>query len=192
MSVNNILIVGVGGQGTLLASKVLGSLAMEEGVEVKVSELHGMSQRGGSVVTHVRFGKGVSAPLIDEGCADYIVAFEKLEAARYINYIKPNGVIIVNDMEILPMPVIMGVAEYPQNIMQILKDNAKDVFCIDATKIATECGSLRSLNVVLLGVLAKSMDISEKSWETALKKTIKPAFLDVNIEAFNKGKALKI
>ena len=187
MRLINILIVGVGGQGTLLASKVLGNLAMEAGYEVKVSELHGMAQRGGSVVTHVRFGDHVHAPLIDEGGADIILAFEKLEAARYLNYLRPGGTVIVNDLEIPPMPVIMGMAAYPDDVLEMLEENAGAMHCIDATGIAEECGNVRAMNVVLLGVLAKCMDESRKDWEAALKKTIKPHLLDVNMAAFEKG-----
>lgn len=183
----NILIVGVGGQGTLLTSKVLGNLAMGAGYEVKVSELHGMAQRGGSVVTHVRFGEVVHAPLIDEGGADIILAFEKLEAARYLNYLKQGGTIIVNALEILPMPVIMGAAAYPANVMDMLRENAGAVHCIDATGLAKECGNARTMNVVLLGVLARCMGESRADWETALKKTIKPDLLNVNRMAFEKG-----
>lgn len=190
MRLTSILIVGVGGQGTLLTSKVLGNLAMEAGYEVKVSELHGMAQRGGSVVTHVRFGDRVSAPLIGEGGADIILAFEKLEAARYLNYLKPGGTIIVNDSEILPMPVIMGTTAYPDNVMDILKKSAGALFCIDASGIAEACGNVRAMNVVLLGVLAGCMQEPREAWSAALKKTIKPQLLDVNMAAFERGYAI--
>jgi indolepyruvate ferredoxin oxidoreductase beta subunit len=188
----NILIVGVGGQGTLLASKVLGTLALSAGYDVKVSELHGMAQRGGSVVTHVRFGDAVYAPLIDQGGADIILAFEKLEAARYLNYLKPGGTVIVNDHEILPMPVILGAAAYPDDVMETLKANAGAVYAVDAAKLAAECGNPRAMNVVLLGVLARCMDQPAAAWEAALKSVIKPGFLDVNLAAFARGFAIDL
>lgn len=188
----NILIVGVGGQGTLLASKVLGTLALSAGYDVKVSELHGMAQRGGSVVTHVRFGDAVHAPLIDQGGADIILAFEKLEAARYLNYLKPGGTVIVNDHEILPMPVILGAAAYPDDVMDTLKANAGAVYAVDAAKLANACGNPRAMNVVLLGVLARCMDQPAAAWEAALKSVIKPGFLDVNLAAFARGFAVDL
>jgi indolepyruvate ferredoxin oxidoreductase beta subunit len=188
----NILIVGVGGQGTLLASKVLGMLALSAGYDVKVSELHGMAQRGGSVVTHVRFGDAVHAPLIDQGGADIILAFEKLEAARYLNYLKPGGTVIVNDHEILPMPVILGAAAYPDDVMDILKANAGAVYAVDAGELANACGNPRTMNVVLLGALARCMDQPAAAWEAALKSVIKPGFLDVNLAAFARGFAIDL
>lgn len=188
----NILIVGVGGQGTLLASKALGTLALSAGYDVKVSELHGMAQRGGSVMTHVRFGDAVHAPLIDEGGADIILAFEKLEAARYLNYLKPGGTVIVNDHEIPPMPVILGAAKYPGDVMGTLKANAGAVYAVDAAGLARECGNQRAMNVVLLGVLARCMSEPAEAWEAALKTVIKPEFLDVNLAAFARGFAIDI
>ena len=190
MNMTNILIVGVGGQGTLLASKVLGNLALAAGYDVKVSELHGMAQRGGSVATHVRFGENVQAPLIDEGGADVILAFEALEAARCLNYLKPGGTVIVNDQRILPMPVILGAAQYPDDILDTLEKNAGAVVCIDAARIARECGNARVLNVVLLGVLSRCLGGFAADWEAALQKTVKPQFLDVNLAAFARGYAI--
>ena len=191
MRVSNILIVGVGGQGTLLASKVLGALALETGNDVKVSELHGMAQRGGSVVTHVRFGSEVHAPLIDEGGADVILAFEKLEAARYLNYLKLNGSIIYNEQEILPMPVIMGATTYPE-VSGLLQASASKIYAVDARGMACACGNERALNVVLLGVLAQCMDFEKESWLTALRAVISPKFLELNLAAFEQGYAFDL
>jgi len=189
MRMTNILIVGVGGQGTLLASKVLGNLALQKGCDVKVSEVHGMAQRGGSVVTHVRFGERVHAPIIGEGGADFILAFEKLEALRYLNYLRPGGTVIVNDREIPPMPVVMGAARYPDDVLTTLGKSAGGLVCVDATGIALECGNARAMNVVLLGVLARRLGGSGMDWTAALKKTVNQRFLEANIAAFKRGYA---
>ena len=183
----NILIVGVGGQGTLLTSRVLGSLASSLGYDVKVSEVHGMAQRGGSVVTHVRFGEKVYSPLIEMGKADILLAFEKMEALRWIHYLKKDGMLIVNDQSINPMPVITGAAKYPDDILQRLMDSVSNVFIINAMEIAKEIGDIRVSNSVLLGVLAQSMDIDYRYWEETLSHTVPPKTIQVNLEAFNKG-----
>lgn len=183
----NILIVGVGGQGTLLTSKVLGCLAGLIGQDVKVSELHGMAQRGGSVVTHVRFGDRVAAPLIDEGQADVILAFEKLEALRYSNFLRPGGKIIVNDLQIWPMPVILGNAEYPADVLEQLQAICDDVTCVDATSMAAKAGSSKALNTVMLGILAKTMDVPAEKWEQALEQTVPERFVALNRKAFELG-----
>ena len=183
----NILIVGVGGQGTLLASRILGNLLLNEGFDVKVSEVHGMSQRGGSVVTYVRYGSDVSSPLIAKGEADIVLAFEQLEALRWADYLKPNGRLIMNTQQIDPMPVINGTAEYPKGIHQKLLDSSVNVTQIDALSKATEAGSSKAVNVVLLGVLAKQSEIPKGKWIEVIKNTVPPKFLDINIKAFELG-----
>ena len=188
MKQTNILIVGVGGQGTLLASVLLGNLGLFKGYDVKLSEVHGMAQRGGSVVTHVKISEGtVSSPLIEEGDADVIIAFEELEAYRWLPYLKKGGTLIVNAQEIDPMPVITGVAQYPEPIVKKLKDKADGVIAVDALALANEAGNSKAVNVVLLGVLAKSSDIEEEKWLAAIEKTVPAKFLDVNLKAFALG-----
>ncbi len=182
----NIMIVGVGGQGTLLASRILGNVAIGEGYDVKVSEVHGMSQRGGSVVTYVKYGEKVYSPIIDRGEADIILAFELLEAYRALPYLKKGGKIIVNAQEIDPMPVITGAAEYPENISGKLSEMV-DTTVVDALASATEAGNIKAVNVVLIGVLAKSMDIPYEKWIEALKTTVPAKFLEVNLKAFELG-----
>ena len=182
----NIMIVGVGGQGTLLASRILGNTVIGEGFDVKVSEVHGMSQRGGSVVTYVKYGEEVFSPVIDKGQADIILAFEKLEAYRAMPYLKKGGKMIVNTQEIDPMPVITGVAKYPENIIEKLKENI-DVTAVDALSLAIEAGNPKAVNVVLIGVMAKSTDIPYEKWVEALKATVPEKLLEVNMKAFNLG-----
>ena len=184
----NILIVGVGGQGTLLASVLLGKIALEEGYDVKLAEVHGMAQRGGSVVNHVRISEGeVRSPLIEEGGADVIVAFEELEAYRWISYLKKGGAIFVNSQQIKPMPVIMGQAEYPADILGFLRENAEKVTALDALGIATECGSAKAVNTVLLGAMAKELPFPKETWVRQIESTVKPKFVELNKEAFEKG-----
>ncbi len=186
----SIMIVGVGGQGTLLASRILGNLFIREGYDVKVSEVHGMSQRGGSVVTYVKFGKKVSSPIIDEGDADLILAFEELEAYRYLPYLKKSGRMICNSQNIDPMPVIIGAKDYPQEIIEKIQKKDIDIVSVDAAEIALKVGNIRTVNVVLLGVLSKSTDISEEKWIETIKETVPQKALDVNIAAFKAGRAL--
>ena len=184
----NILIVGVGGQGTLLASVLLGNIALEEGFDVKLAEVHGMAQRGGSVVTHVRISEQeVCSPLIEEGGADVIVAFEELEGCRWISYLKKGGAIFVNTQQIKPMPVIMGAAEYPQGIVDYLKEKAGKAVCLDALGIAAGCGSIKAVNTVLLGAMAKELPFSRETWIRQIEKTVKPKFVELNKLAFEKG-----
>lgn len=185
--VKNVMIVGVGGQGTLLASRILGNVVVEEGYDVKMSEVHGMAQRGGSVVTYVKYGDAVYSPIISEGEADIILSFEELEAYRYLPYLKKGGTLIVNAQEIDPMPVITGVAQYPEQIVKKLKDKADGVIAVDALALANEAGNSKAVNVVLLGVLAKSSDIREEKWLAAIEKTVPAKFLDVNLKAFALG-----
>ena len=187
MSVTNIMIVGVGGQGSLLASKLLGTLFVDEGYDVKVSEVHGMSQRGGSVVTYVRFGDKVFSPLIEEGEADYILSFEKLEAARWASCLKKGGHIVVNTQEIDPMPVIIGAAEYPSEILTELEDKGVSIDAIDALSIAENAGSSRAVNIVLLARFAKHSGIAYDKWVAAIEKTVAPKFVEMNKKAFELG-----
>lgn len=183
----NILLVGVGGQGTILASKVLASVAQSQGFDVKMSEIHGMAQRGGSVVTQVRIGTKVYSPLIEIGQADYIVAFEKLEALRWLHYLKPEGRVIVNNQEIEPMSVITGAAQYPDDVLERLQSEA-DVLVVDALGIAQEIGNIRTVNIVLMGALSKELDIPEQAWLAALEENIKPKYIEVNKRAFAEGR----
>lgn len=182
----NIVICGVGGQGIILASNVLCSVAFSEGLDVKKSEVHGMAQRGGSVITHVRFGKKVYSPLIEEGTSDFILAFERLEALRYLPYLKENGIMIVNDREIPPMSVLVGAVTYPQDIDRRLKKRGETHF-VDATSIAFELGNVRAVNIILLGVLSKFLNFKKQSWKEAIGKNVKERFVELNITAFNRG-----
>ncbi|MCX7779713.1 MAG: indolepyruvate oxidoreductase subunit beta [Negativicutes bacterium] len=183
----NALIVGVGGQGTLLASKVLGEAARLSGFDVKQSEVHGMAQRGGSVVTHVRFGDKVYTPLVEMGQADLIIAFEKLEALRWAEYLKPGGVIVVNDLEIPPIPVILGAASYPEAVYERLEQAGISVVRINAVEAARQIGEVRAVNVLLLGVAAKIFGFDKHVWEEAIKTSVSDKSVPVNLAAFNKG-----
>lgn len=187
METKNILVVGVGGQGTLLTSRILGNLAIHSGYDVKLSEVHGMSQRGGSVVTHVRYGEKVYSPLVEVGKADIIVAFEKMEALRWRHFLKKDGIMIVNAQEIDPMPVIIGAADYPEDIVDQLSVEENKVIVADALNEARKIGNFRVVNTVLLGILAKNMDAQVESWEEAIKQTVPNKTIDINIEAFNAG-----
>ncbi len=182
----NIMIVGVGGQGTLLASRILGNTVIREGYDVKVSEVHGMSQSGGSVVTYVKFGEKVYSPIIDNGEADIVLAFELLEAYRALPYLKKGGRLIVNDQCINPMPVITGAVEYPQNIIEKLSDKVNTT-CVDALALARSAGSIKAVNVVLIGLMAKSTDIPYEVWEQAVTATVPKKFLEINLKAFRLG-----
>ena len=189
MKTKNILLVGVGGQGTITAAKLLTTGLMAEGYDVKMSEIHGMSQRGGSVSSQVRYGDDVQSPVIEMGTADIIVAFEKMEAMRYINYLRPEGIIIVNDAEIWPMPVVIGKQPYPEDILGELNKLA-DVRVINASALAAEMGNEKVTNVILLGTIIKSMGLDDIDWKEILKNNIKPKFVDLNVEALAKGMAL--
>ncbi len=186
--VKNILIVGVGGQGALLASKTLGQVLLDAGYDVKVSEVHGMSQRGGSVVTYVRYGKKVYSPIVDKGQADYIVSFEMLEAARYPDYLKPDGKIVVNTQMIDPMPVITGAVRYPENLEQKMKDAGFFVDAVDCLSLAQQAGTAKAVNIVLMGRLSKYMNFAEEEWLKAIEKLVKPQFLEMNKKAFALGR----
>ncbi|MBR3968969.1 MAG: indolepyruvate oxidoreductase subunit beta [Clostridia bacterium] len=187
MKTTNVMIVGVGGQGSLLASKLLGRLLIDEGYDVKVSEVHGMSQRGGSVVTYVRFGDKVYSPIITEGEADFIISFEKLEAARYAKYLNKDGLIVVNTQQIDPMPVIIGAAEYPENVLEELTAKGLNVQAFDALTLAEQAGSSKAVNIVLMGKVAKQFGISYDKWITAIENTVAPKFIEMNKKAFDLG-----
>jgi indolepyruvate ferredoxin oxidoreductase beta subunit len=186
--VKNIMIVGVGGQGALLASKTLGQVLLDAGYDVKVSEVHGMSQRGGSVVTYVRYGEKVYSPIVDKGEADFIVSFEMLEAARYTEYLKKDGRIVVNTQNIDPMPVITGAAEYPADLENKMKNAGFAVDAVDCLALAEQAGTAKAVNIVLMGRLSKYMDFSEEAWLKAIEKLVKPQFLEMNKKAFMLGR----
>ena len=186
----NIMIAGVGGQGTLLASKLLGSLLIGQGYDVKVSEVHWMAQRGGSVVTYVRYGERVASPIIDRGEADILVAFELLEAARWAEYLRPEGVLIANTQQILPMPVITGAAVYPEDLAERLREGCGRAVLVDALAPAEEAGSAKAVNVVLMGILSTVLGIPEAAWMAALERQLKPALVEMNKKAFYIGRAM--
>ena len=190
MKTTSIMIVGVGGQGTLLASKLLGNVLLSQGYDVKVSEVHGMSQRGGSVVTYVRFGEKVYSPVVDLGEADYILSFELLESARWIGYLKKGGRLITNTHRTPPMPVITGAAEYPSNIEARLRELA-DVTALEAMPLAEQAGSAKAVNMVLVGVLSRSMDIPEENWLRAIEETVPLKFAELNRRAFLLGREVQ-
>lgn len=182
----NIMIVGVGGQGTLLTSRILGGITVEAGYDVKLSEVHGMAQRGGSVVTYVRYGEKVAEPIVEEGQADVLIAFERLEALRYAHFLKKDGVIIVNGQRIDPMPVVTGVAKYPDGIIEKLSKKYR-VVSVDAMDEAIKMGNSRVFNVIILGIAAKNMDFPKEQWIEVIKKTVPPKTIDINVAAFEKG-----
>ena len=185
----DLVIVGVGGQGTLLASKILGKLAMSAGCGVKVSEVHGMSQRGGSVITHVRVGDAVHAPLVGMGGADYLVSFEALEAARAGAYLKPDGVAIVNSQRIPPMPVITGALQYPADPLKDAALAGRAVEAVDALALAVEAGSQKAVNLVLLGILSRHLPFTDEEWKRAIASSVPRSTMAVNIKAFEAGRA---
>lgn len=191
MKTKNIIIVGVGGQGSLLASKILGHLLLNEGFDVKVSEVHGMSQRGGSVITYVRFGDKVYSPVVDKGEADFIVSFEILETARWLSYLKTDGQIVTNTQQIDPMPVITGAAEYPQNLVEKIRAQGVKIDAMDCLTLARQAGSQKAVNIVLLGRLSHYFDISETAWQNSLSANVPPRFLDINKKAFELGKTFE-
>ena len=183
----NILIVGVGGQGTLLASKILGQVALLSDLDVKQSEVHGMAQRGGSVITYVRLGEKISSPLIEKKEADIIIAFEKLEGIRWLDYLKEDGTIIINDQEIYPMPVIIGAANYPENIFERLEKSSNKTIKVNGYELAKNLGETRALNVILLAVAAKLLPFEKEVWEKALVDMVPKKVLETNQKAFELG-----
>lgn len=188
MKTKNVMIVGVGGQGSLLASKLLGRLLLTKGYDIKVSEVHGMSQRGGSVVTYVRFGDKVYSPIIDKGEADFIVSFELLEAARYTEYLSPNGKIVTNTQQINPMPVITGAAEYPADLVAKMQNAGISIDAIDALSLAEEAGTSKAVNLVLMGKLSNYFDFTEEEWLKAIEDSVPAKFLELNKKAFTLGR----
>ena len=188
METKNIMIVGVGGQGSLLASKLLGHLLMSQGYDVKVSEVHGMSQRGGSVVTYVRYGDRVYSPVIDEGEADLIVSFEQLEAARWLGFLKPGGVIVTNTQKTDPMPVITGATSYPEGLIEKMREKGAQVDAVDALPLAEQAGTSKAVNLVLMGRLSRYFEFDDAVWQEAIEACVPAKFLEMNRKAFALGK----
>lgn len=187
----NIMIVGVGGQGTLLTSRILGRLATRAGYDVKLSEVHGMAQRGGSVVTFVRFGGKVAEPIVEEGQGDVLIAFERLEALRYLHFLKKDGVVVVNDLRIDPITVVTGAAAYPDNIIAKLKQ-ARRTIAVNATEEAKKLGMPKAFNIVVLGAAARHMDFAKDDWLRVIEATVPPKTVEINKKAFETGYALSV
>ena len=187
METKSIMIVGVGGQGTLLASRILGAALISNGFDVQVSEVHGMSQRGGSVVTYVKYGSKVNSPIVNEGEADLILAFEQLEAARWLQYLKKDGTLIINTQKIDPMSVIIGNSIYPDGVLDAIKKAGAKTTNLDALSLAVSAGSAKAVNVVLIGVMASHMDLNRDVWINAIKNTVPEKFLEMNLKAFDLG-----
>ena len=190
--VKSIMIVGVGGQGTLLASRILGHLLVAQGYDVKVSEVHGMSQRGGSVVTYVRYGDRVYSPIVEQGEADIILAFEQCEAARAVPYLKQGGTLVMNTQQIAPMPVITGAAEYPADIVPKLEKLGCRLVALDALSLAEQAGSAKATNVVLIGVLSQLLHFPQEAWQDALESCVAEKFLELNRKSFQYGSEYKV
>lgn len=188
METKSIMLVGVGGQGTLLASRILGNVLLTQGYDVKVSEVHGMSQRGGSVVTYIRYGDKVCSPVIEKGQADIIISFEALEAARWVSHLKKGGKLVMNTQEIEPMPVITGAAKYPENISEHIKALGVDVTAVDALSLAEKAGTSRAVNVVLMGVISHVLDFGDDVWNSALEQCVPSKVIEVNKKAFELGR----
>jgi indolepyruvate ferredoxin oxidoreductase, beta subunit len=188
--VYNVLIVGVGGQGIILASDVLGRVAAAHGYDVKKNEIHGMAQRGGSVSSHIRFGKTVYSPIIREGEADVLLSFEQIETLRYFPFLSEKGKVIVNDQKILPPAVFTGKQEYPPDVLTRIKEKVSDAVVVNGDEVAKKIGNPRVVNVIFLGVLSKYLDIPVEVWEKVLKESLKPKLVDINIKAFHEGRAL--
>lgn len=191
METKAVMIVGVGGQGSLLASRLLGNVLIAQGYDVKVSEVHGMSQRGGSVITYVKYGDKVYSPVVEKGEADAVISFEMLEAARALPYLKKGGTIVTSTQQIDPMPVITGAAEYPENLEQKIRDKGVKLVAVDTLSLAEQAGSAKASNVVLMGVLSTIMDYPEEKWQDAIEKCVPPKFLELNKKAFELGKNAK-
>lgn len=183
----SILLVGVGGQGTILVSKILSQGLMRKGYDVKMSEIHGMSQRGGSVTTQIKYGDKVYSPSIGKGEADILVSFEKLEAARYLEQLKKAGILVVNDEEMYPLPVLTGAMQYPDGILEALKSSVENIKVIKASKIAEELGEPRCQNIVILGSMVKALDIENIDWIELIKENLPEKVHDVNVKAFERG-----
>lgn len=191
METKSIMIVGVGGQGSLLASRIIGNVLLSQGYDVKVSEVHGMSQRGGSVVTYVKYGDKVYSPVIEKGEADIIVSFELLEAARWLSYLKKGGHLITSTQTLDPMPVITGAAQYPTDIVEKIKGLGVDIIATDALSLAEEAGNAKASNVVLMGLIASKMSFDDSVWKDAIKNCVPEKFLELNLKAFELGKNIE-
>ena len=191
MTSKNIMIVGVGGQGTLLTSRILGKLAINAGYDVKLSEVHGMAQRGGSVVTFVRYGDKVNEPIVEEGQADVLIAFERLEALRYLHFLKRDGVVIVNDWRIDPITVVTGVAAYPEDVIETLKEKRRAIV-VEATAESKKLGAPKPLNNIVLGAAARHMGFEKEDWLRVIETTVPPKTIEVNKQAFEIGYALSL
>jgi len=188
----NIVLCGVGGQGILVASDILSNVALLAGHDVKKSEVHGMAQRGGSVISQVRYGEKIFSPLISKGDADFILAFEKLEALRYIDYLKPHGKILINDQEIIPLTVFSSEAEYPKNVFELCQQNDAEVLPVNGIELAEELGNPRVLNVVMLGALSNFLYFTDEQWFESIKKHLPSKFYTLNERAFKAGKMCKV
>lgn len=186
METKNIMIVGVGGQGTLLTSRILGGITLDAGYDVKLSEVHGMAQRGGSVVTFVRYGDKVAEPIVEEGQADVLIAFERLEAQRYAHFLKQDGALVVNDWRIDPITVVTGAAAYPEQIIETLKEQ-HTVYAIDAMSEAKKLGNAKTFNIIVLGMAAKHMDFAKEDWLKVIERTVPPKTVEINKKAFLLG-----
>lgn len=189
--IKNILLVGVGGQGTILASKILSAGLVQAGYDVKMSEIHGMAQRGGSVSTQVRYGEKVFSPIIDKGQADILVAFETMEALRWLEYLKPDGTAIINDYQIPSAPILMGKLDYPENVLKTIASKVSTTV-IRASEIAQDLGNVKAMNVVLFGAMVKALKLTEISWEPIITDNVKPKFVELNITAFQAGMTANI
>ena len=187
----NILLVGVGGQGTILTSKILSRGFMEQGYDVKMSEIHGMSQRGGTVTTQIRFGEKVYSPVIETGTADIIVAFEKSEALRYLHYLKKDGILVVNDYEIQPVTVAIGAETYPEGLLESYKETVEKTYVIDAFHQAEALGSTKAMNIVLLGALVRMLDLTDIDWKKLVSEEVPPKAVEMNLKAFEAGFEVK-
>jgi indolepyruvate ferredoxin oxidoreductase beta subunit len=190
MKTKNIMIVGVGGQGTLLTSRILGGITTDAGYDVKLSEVHGMAQRGGSVVTFVRYGEKVAEPIVEEGQADVLIAFERLEALRYAHFLKKDGALVINDCRIEPITVVTGAAQYPENIIEDLKKKYR-VYTVNAMEEAKKIGNIKTFNVIVLGIAAQHMDFSEDMWLKVIERTVPPKTVELNKKAFLVGYNMK-
>jgi indolepyruvate ferredoxin oxidoreductase, beta subunit len=192
MEIQNILLSGVGGQGIILTANIISRVLFEKGFDVKKNEIHGMSQRGGDVTSHIRYGKEVFSPTIEESTADYLIAFEMVEALRMIKYLKPDGYCIINDLKIEPAPVLAGLQEYPDTdkIIQLFQDKTKHLYHLNAKQIADDIGNPRGINIVMLGVFSKLIDIPKEVWTDMIKKTVKPNFIEKNLLCFEAGRKI--
>ncbi|SDC36356.1 indolepyruvate oxidoreductase subunit beta [Geotoga petraea] len=185
----NILLVGVGGQGIILISKILSAALIKAGYDIKMSEVHGMAQRGGAVTTQIRFGEKVYSPIIGKGSADFVVAFEKMEAMRWLDYLKPDGKLILNDFELGSAPILAGKAEYPEKIVEELKERT-NLISLKASDLASEIGNIKTMNIIMLAQLTKELGLEDIEWEDILKENIKPKFHEINLKAFEKSLSL--